>query len=111
MSGSRQADVNLMAQRSKANISFTYIRLGTIRATISYKGRANHHIADFQNLHVRIKRIVYQKKTWTIEKFANRLKRGVRSLQCFSIHSKAWCRPDTSRVASSGRRLERIPPL
>ncbi|CEO99827.1 hypothetical protein PBRA_007561 [Plasmodiophora brassicae] len=71
----RDRDQALMDERSATSIIITYLRIGTIRLTVNYRG--NGSMADFQGLCVRLPPLVYQRKTWTVDKFLARFKRDL----------------------------------
>eukprot|EP00474_Spongospora_subterranea_P009534 CRZ09992.1 hypothetical protein [Spongospora subterranea] len=60
---------------SPNSIVITYLRIGAIRLTVSFKGSGASGLADFQGLSIRMPPVLYQKKTWTTAKFARRLRR------------------------------------
>jgi len=70
-------DLRLYSGRSQNSVIITYLRIGAIRVTISFKGSGAGGLADFQGVRVRMPAVVYQKKTWTAAKFARRLRRDL----------------------------------
>jgi len=67
--------VKQMQYRAKKFITFTHIRLGTVRLTISYKGSNQANLEDVEGLKICLKAHSYRNKSWTLGKLAKRLRR------------------------------------
>ena len=56
---------------------FTYVRIGSTRVVVSYKGDKQNNVEDFEGLKIKLNGMVYQRRLWTLMQFGKRLQTDI----------------------------------